>query len=236
MAPSRKRSKPSSKPLVEAVKSWIEENEGTANLWLVVTEPDGDEIRIPARRDSISFFSKIVNDLPVPEDSECHVMGYDAETVVEFCRACLPHLDGLPKIGNMKKLCNLVKLAHFLDAPPLVDRWWAELQRYQPAAGDDYIAIFDLNRDVPGKTFTLNDYSLRDFPKAYLSLDETIKKKYEKKAYELFQQAILKLDKGLKGHADCTLSNQQYFKQRNFPMLYDMVKCLLEMARPASTS
>ena len=147
-------------------------------------------------------------------------MGFDAETVVEFCRACLPHLDGLPKIGNMQKLCKLVKLAHFLDAPQILDRWWAELQRYQPAAGDEYIAIFDLN--LPGKTFKLKNDALRIFPKAYMSLDETVKKKYEKKAYESFQQAILKLDEGL--------------DVRDFPMLYDMVKCLLEMARPASTS
>ena len=138
MAPSRKRSKPSSKPLVEAVKSWIEEKEGTATLWLVVTEPDGDEIRIPARREIISHFSTIINDLPDDEDSECHVMGFDAETVVEFCRACLPHLDGLPKIGNFQKLIKLVKLAHFLDAPQLLNRWWAELQPYQPVVGGDY--------------------------------------------------------------------------------------------------
>jgi hypothetical protein len=223
MAPSRKRSKPSSKPLAAHVISWIEEKEGTANLWLVVTEPDGDEIRIPARRDFISHFSTVINDLPVAEDSECPLIGFDAETVVEFCRACLPRLDALPKIGNMQKLCKLVKLAHFLDAQQILDRWWAELQRYQPNFVYEYIAIFDLNRDVPGKTFTLNDQSLRDFPKAYLSLDETIKKKYEKQAYELFQQAILKLDERFDHGCNCR-------------MIYGMVKCLLEMARPASSS
>jgi hypothetical protein len=228
MAPSRKRSKPSSKPLVEAVKSWIEEKEGTATLWLVVTEADGDEIRIPARREIISHFSEIVNDLPVAEDSECHVMGFDAETVVEFCRACLPHLDGLPKIRNMQKLIKLVKLAHFLQAPQLLDRWWAELQGYQPRAGGDYIAIFDFNRDVPGKTFTLNEWSLREFPKAYLSLDETIKKKYEKKAYELFQQALEKDFQKVVGN------REEKFMTKEM-MLYSMVKCLLEKVCPAST-
>jgi len=154
-------------------------------------------------------------------------MGFDAETVVEFCRACLPHLDGLPKIGNMQKLCKLVKLAHFLQASQLVDRWWSELQQYQPKVGDEYIAIFDLNRDLSGKTFTINDSSLAYFPKAYMALDETIKKKYEKKAYELFQQAINKLK--LDGKSDS-------YKSHFFPMTYYMVKCLLEMARPASTS
>ena len=218
------------------VKSWIEEKEGTANLWLVVTEPDGDQIRIPARREFISHFSKLINDLPVAEDSECPLIGFDAETVVEFCRACLPRLDALPKIGNIQRLCKLVKLAHFLDAPQIFDRWWAELQRYQPAAGDDYIAIFDLNRDLPGKTFTINQESLSSFPKAYLTLDETIKKKYEKKAYESFQQAILKLDEGLDEGRAHDWNTQKHYKQSNFPMLYDMVKCLLEMARPASTS
>mmetsp|Transcript_8620 Transcript_8620/g.27386 ORF Transcript_8620/g.27386 Transcript_8620/m.27386 type:complete len:236 (+) Transcript_8620:75-782(+) len=235
MAPSRKRAKPS-KPLASAVALWIEEQEATANLWLLVSEPDApQQIRIPARRDFISHFSKIVNDLPETENSECPLIAFDAETVVKFCRACLPRLDALPPIGNFQKLCKLVKLAHFLDAPQLLDRWWAELQPYQPRAGRDFIAIFDLN--LPGKTFTLNDQSLRYFPKAYLSLDETIKKKYEKKAYDMFQQAIQVVDKKKERDGRGIENFQNYASTTYyFPMIYYMVKCLLEMARPASTS
>mmetsp|Transcript_8619 Transcript_8619/g.27385 ORF Transcript_8619/g.27385 Transcript_8619/m.27385 type:complete len:234 (+) Transcript_8619:75-776(+) len=233
MAPSRKRAKPS-KPLASAVALWIEEQEATANLWLLVSEPDApQQIRIPARRDFISHFSKIVNDLPETENSECPLIAFDAETVVKFCRACLPRLDALPPIGNFQKLCKLVKLAHFLDAPQLLDRWWAELQPYQPRAGRDFIAIFDLN--LPGKTFTLNDQSLRYFPKAYLSLDETIKKKYEKKAYELFQLALEKVrnrDPGLYSNGPFIGSTDA---EREAFMLYKMVKCLLEQVCPAST-
>ena len=208
--------------------SWIEEKEGTANLWLVVTEPDGDEIRIPARRDFISHFSTVINDLPVAEDSECPIIGFDAETVVEFCRACLPRLDALPKIGNLKKLCKMVKLAHFLDAPPMVERWWAELQRYQPTddtrtchwGGDEYIAIFDLNRDLPGKTFSLDNSSLYKFPAAFLALDETIKKKYAKEAYEMFELYVEKY--GVNPYNPCD-------KCEN---LCKLIECLLELLRP----
>ena len=135
--------------------------------------------------------------------------------VISAC--CFPHASSLP----------------FLDAQQILDRWWDELQRYQPGAGDEYIAIFDLNRDLPGKTFTIKNDSLSSFPKAYLTLDETIKKKYEKKACELFQQAILKLDARF---ADERANYDDHLKRRHFSMIYDMVKCLLEMARPASTS
>ena len=72
MAPSRKRAKPS-KPLASAVTLWIEEQEATANLWLLVSEPDAppdQQIRIPARRDFISHFSELVQSLDA-DDSEC---------------------------------------------------------------------------------------------------------------------------------------------------------------------
>ena len=65
----------------------------------------------------------------------------------------------------------------------------------------------------------MSNDSLCRFPKAYLALDETIKKKYAKEAYETFQLFA-------KTRAKDSRSAIAISADRN------LIECLLEMLRP----
>mmetsp|Transcript_28349 Transcript_28349/g.93887 ORF Transcript_28349/g.93887 Transcript_28349/m.93887 type:complete len:237 (+) Transcript_28349:83-793(+) len=236
MAPSRKRAKPS-KPLASAVALWIEEQEATANLWLLVSEPDApQQIRIPARRDFISHFSELIRSLDA-DDSECPVIGFYAETVVEFCRACMPHLNGLPPwdIEKTAELCRLIKLAHFLAAPQLTNHFMNELQGRDILEANEFIAFFDMTRHV-GKTIFCKErleHCIPDFMETYPQCySERQKKTYEKEIHQLFTIAVKEMKAETEDRSKWTTKDYE----QELEYHEKLAERLLDMARPASTS
>ena len=224
MAPSRKRAK-QSKALASAVALWIEEQEATANLWLLVSEPDApQQIRIPARRDFISHFSELIRSLDA-DDSECPVIGFYAETVVEFCRACMPHLNGLPQVDDIPERCKLIKLAHFLIAPQLTNHFMNELQPVDLRLlyANDFIAFFDMMRHV-GKPISWKKQdgdAIYDFVTAiYPNFSDQQKNHYYKELHEMFTIAL-------------KMAKEEDFDPDFFE---ELAESLLDMARVAFTS
>ena len=214
--------------MASEVQLWIEEQEATANLWLLVSEPDAppdQQIRIPARRDFISHFSELVQSLDA-DDSECPVIGFYAETVVEFCRACMPHLNGLPQVDDIPERCKLIKLAHFLIAPQLTNHFMNELQPVDLRLlyANDFIAFFDMMRHV-GKPISWKKQdgdAIYDFVTAiYPNFSDQQKNHYYKELHEMFTIAL----KMAKEYEDF---DPDFFEE--------LAERLLDMARVASTS
>ena len=201
MEPDPKRQKTPSTLVTE----WIERHESNATLstlWFVVTEKDGTVTRVPTRRDCVTYFSKLIRDLPDQTDPEFILIGeYDAETVVTFAQACLPRVSTLPTLKFIQ-LCKVVQLAHYLDAPDLVKYWWRLIEKMKgyPLTGEVFMAYFDAMRDV-GKPCVLKDTAILNFPTVYtLNFSEAQKKKYETQAHQIFRQCFDLCDRDLYQH------------------------------------
>ena len=172
------------------VEKWREEHEATANLWLVVTYPveGGEQIRIPTRREFISYYSGLVRGAPDPTDDEFPLIGdFLPSTVIAFARSCLPSPTGLQPY-RWHKYCRLVLLSHYLDAPILMNHWLKELQRGRgPECCNDFPLIFAL-RDK-GMNYDMSENSLWRFVTySYKKFDETEKQIYHKHAHQIFSE------------------------------------------------
>ena len=207
MEPDRKRQKQQAleRDIVlqrRHVEKWREEHEATANLWLVVTYPveGGEQIRIPTRREFISYYSGLVRGAPDPTDDEFPLIGdFLPSTVIAFARSCLPSPTGLQPY-RWHKYCRLVLLSHYLDAPILMNHWLKELQRGRgPECCNDFPLIFAL-RDK-GMNYDMSENSLWRFTTySYKNFDETEKIIYHDHAHQIFSEYYEVCQKNLEKH------------------------------------
>mmetsp|Transcript_34650 Transcript_34650/g.107146 ORF Transcript_34650/g.107146 Transcript_34650/m.107146 type:complete len:269 (+) Transcript_34650:262-1068(+) len=157
------------KALDASVQAYIDTNEGTANFWLLAGATGSDDlqqIKLPTCRAFVAFHSKLIRDLPDEEDPEFPVLcDHDTSTLVLFLQACQPNFCGLPEYsaGDIGKLS---KIAHYFDAPTLVDCLFDQLIKLLQKSDNNnaftwtselYEAVFVM-KDL-GKKFVLLDPS-----------------------------------------------------------------------------
>jgi hypothetical protein len=236
MEPDRKRQKQLEREIERQrrhVEEWREENEATANLWLVVTYPveGGEQIRIPTRREFISYYSGLVRGAPDPTDDEFPLIGdFLPSTVIAFARSCLPSPTGLQSYTRHDSYLRLVLLSHYLDAPILMNHWLKELQQLkgdlQVGSASDFQLVFAL-RDK-GLIYDMSEHSLDRFNSVYQKFNETEKIIYHKHAHQIFSENYEVCQKNLEK------ITKNGMIDRNVAWLLRLVEALLAMPRPAA--
>ena len=111
------------------VEKWLDEHAiatGRSDINLVVTEGDA-EIFVPVSKAILAVHSGLVRGLPDSDDVPI-IGDHDARTVVQYVSLCYPRLDAPVPTFSLTEITKLTKLAHWLDAPKVIDLLFGQLK------------------------------------------------------------------------------------------------------------
>lgn len=125
------------------VKNWLHENAlstGRADCFLVVKEGQ-KEIKIPVMKSILAVHSGLVRGLPDSDDVPIIGDHHGAKTVVQYAQLCYPRLDAPIPTFSLTEITKLTKLAHWLDAPKVIDLLFGQLKKVLDNTKLDYRAV-----------------------------------------------------------------------------------------------
>ena len=187
------------------MQEWIREHgsEDKSDMHLVVQE-SGVETRIPVSRDVLRITSGLMQGLP--EAGDMPVLGeHAASTVVKFTRLCYPSFKAPPKF-SLEDISALVRLAHWFDAPPVIELLHGQfktkffdalptipvdrnapgrkVQLITAPEPDLYAALFSMKN--AGKHIELSPYLALHFPAWFIKLEKKERARFKKYARPTF--------------------------------------------------
>ena len=121
------------------VQKWLDENAistGKADINLVVTEGQ-KETKIPVMKSILAVHSGLVRGLPDTDDVPI-IGDHDSRTVVQYVTLCYPRLDAPVPTFSLTEITKLTRLAHWLDAPKVLDLLFGQLKTVLDNTSTDY--------------------------------------------------------------------------------------------------
>ena len=126
-------------PVDPKVQKWLDENAistGKADINLVVTEGQ-KETKIPVMKSILAVHSGLIRGLPDTDDVPI-IGDHDARTVVQYVTLCYPRLDAPVPTFSLTEITKLTRLAHWLDAPKVLDLLFGQLKKVLDNTSMDY--------------------------------------------------------------------------------------------------